>query len=309
MIASGSHVPDIDAQAFGLPAGTALRYERPAEPLRRLLPSYAVLDSDRRIFTGPDSWALPGWTQLWILLTDGPITVRLRNRHYGALGKAVAYGSTSRAMPVTSAGGVTVVIDVSPLGWLRWFAGPADLYRDRITPLETLWSEDWIEALMAGLHASDRGPGVKAVLDQFFLARLPPPRFDEVQVARAMALLADSDFAESREIAAALGLSTQALLRLTRRSFGHPPKLLMRRARFLRVLAAMLMAETTPASSDVPPGYHDVPHFLRDGEQFLGLTPRRFLAMPMPYLRAVLRARTMAIGAPLPLLDPRPMPG
>lgn len=75
----------------------------------------------------------------------------------------------------------------------------------------------------------------------------------------------------------------------------------MRRTRFLRALTAMLIA--AEHGDTVPIGYYDASHFLRDADQFLGVTPLRFLAMPMPYLRAVLRAREAVIGAALPVLD------
>ena len=66
MIPSGSLTPGIDPDAFALPAGTALRYERPAAELEALIPSYAVLDSDPRIWKGPDRWVLPGCAQIWV---------------------------------------------------------------------------------------------------------------------------------------------------------------------------------------------------------------------------------------------------
>jgi len=104
------------------------------------------------------------------------------------------------------------------------------------------------------------------------------------------------------DVETSLGLSSGALLRLGNRYFGYPVKVLARRARFLRALTAMLLADEEPDHRIAPPGYHDVPHFLRDAKTFLGITPRRFLALPMPYLCAVLRARVAVIGAPLPEL-------
>ena len=92
------------------------------------------------------------------------------------------------------------------------------------------------------------------------------------------------------------------LLRLTKRYFGFPPKVLMRRARFLRALTAMLLSPREEAAA-VPRGYHDASHFIRDGHHFLGTTPRRFAANEMPYLRAALRARALVTAAPTPSLD------
>ena len=303
MIPSGSLVPGIDPAAFGLPAGTALRYERPAEPLSALVASYAVLDSDRAIFTGPDSWVLPGWAQIWIVLTTGRITVRARKRKPSALGTAMLFGGTSCAMPTTSAGGVTVVIDLTPAGWARWFDQPADAFRDQIVPVDYFWSEDRAGDLTARLHASDRGESVKPLLDEFLLSTLPPPHRDDAAIAAIIEVLRGQRTPTAAEAAAAIGVSSGTLLRLTNLHFGYPIKFLARRTRFLRVLTRMMMADQAPNHGVTPPGYHSVSHFLRDAKEFLGLTPRRFLALPMPYLQSVLKARTMVIGAPLPLLD------
>ena len=50
--------------------------------------------------------------------------------------------------------------------------------------------------------------------------------------------------------------------------------------------------------------YFDVSHFLRDADEFLGTTPRRFMAMQAPYLRHLIRARTAVFGVPVQALHP-----
>ena len=67
------------------------------------------------------------------------------------------------------------------------------------------------------------------------------------------------------------------------------------RARFMRILKERMLAGET-GSLETPKGYHDASHFLRDANLFLGMTPRRFLAMDMPYLYAALRARRLVFG-------------
>ncbi|WP_375393138.1 helix-turn-helix domain-containing protein [uncultured Sphingomonas sp.] len=302
LIESGSLTPGIDPAAWRVPAGTALRYEVPDPVLRPLLPSYAVIEADPAIWTGPDDWLLPGWAQLWIVLTQGPVAVSMRRRSV-PLGAAMVFGGTSQAMPVVSHGGVTVVVDISPMGWARLFDTSAEAARDSITPLDQLGHASWAEDLSALLHASDRAGEVKGLLDAFFLSRLPPPHRDEAAIARLAAALNGDTTADGGALADGLGLTPRAVRQLALQHFGHGPKVLMRRTRFLRALTAMLMADEAPDFAIAPPGYHDVPHFLRDAKLFLGLTPRRFLAIGMPYQRAALRARTMVLGAPLPLLD------
>lgn len=297
MIESGSLTPGVDPTSWGLPAGTALRYEAPAPALRPLFPSYAVLDSNPAVWRGPDSWILPSWAQIWVVVTDAPVLVAVRRRGPAQLGQAMLFGSSSHAAPVASGGGVTVVIDLSPIGWARLFGPTADTMRDQVKQLAL----DWAEALIARLHASDRAVEVKPVLDTLLTGHLPPTNPDEPLVARAQAALLDGQsVGAAAEIA---GITPRLLLSLCNRYWGYGPKVLIRRTRFMRGLTAMLMDGGPPNFSTPPPGYHDVPHFLRDGNLFLGLTPRRFLSLPMPYLRAVLRARTAVLGSPVPMLD------
>ena len=307
MIPSGSLVPGIDPASFCLPAGTALRYERPVAALNGLVASYAVLDSDPAVFKGPHSWLLPGWARLWIVLTAGRITVRARRRQPDALGTAMLFGSTSCALPATTRGGISVVIDLTPAGWARWVDQPADGLRDQIAPLDRFWPAERTRELVARLYASDRSTGVKAVLDDLLSTTLPPPHRDEAALTAIVAALGQDDVPTAAEAAATIGVSSGALLRLTNRHFGYSIKLLARRTRFLRVLTEMMMADEPADHGATPTGYYSVPHFLRDAKEFLGLTPRRFLALPMPYLRAALRARSMVIGAPVPLLDRAPL--
>ena len=304
MIISGSLTPGIRVADFRLPPGTALRYEQPAKPLRGVLSSYAVFDSDAAVQSFPGNWVLPGWARLWIILASNPLDVIIGNRSYAALGSAMLFGVTSRAMPVSTYGGVSVVVDIGPQAWARLLAPSAELLRDRITPLNQLLPQDWCDDLIAYVARSDRGPEIKCVLDDFFLERLPPPHPDELLIACIAALLADEATHDLAGAAAQVGIAPRALLGLTKRYFGFPPKILSMRTRFLRALTAMLVDDD--GVGDVvahPAGYHDSSHFIRDANRFLGMTPRRFLAIPMPYTRASLRARILVIGAATSSLD------
>ena len=299
MIVSGTHTPGVSAADFGLPPHTALRYELPAQELLRFFPSYTVLDSDAALFTGSGSYVLPGWATIWIALNDGPIGVTIRNKHYGALGAASVRGVTSRAMPVTTRGGVTVVVTINPLGWARFFAASAETMRDRLVPLdEVLLPGGWGADLVALLGASDRGPAVKGLLDRFFLDHLPPPHADEPRIAEITALLADPSRHDLVEAAAGLGISAQAMLRLTKHHFGFPPKMLLMRTRFLRAIVGLILNGRLHGAALLPVGYYDASHFTRDATRFLGMTPRRFLGHDLAYLHAVLRARLLVTGAP-----------
>lgn len=303
MIESGTHTPGVSAADFGLPAHTALRYERPAPALDRYLTSYAVLDSEPGQWPGSVEWMLPGWAQIWIVMTAAPISVKIGRRDYDPLPAAVLYGVTSRAMPVMAQGGVTVCVDISPLGWARLFRLSAEKLRDQVTPLDAVMKPALVAELASALARSDLALDVKGILDAFFARHMAVPHPDEAMIAQIMALIADDEVADLTAAADLRGIDQRTVRRLSKRYFGFPPKTLMMRTRFIRTFLPLLAQGSAADHAAVPRGYHDRSHFLRDAGRFLGMTPRRFIAHPSPYRDAALRARRLVIGRPTPSVD------
>lgn len=307
MIESGSHRPGVFARDFGLPDHTALRYEQPAPALRELLPSYAVLDSEEGFAHTDESWMLPSWAMIWIILAEAPISVSVGNRHYSKLSTAILYGVTSRAMPVISNGGVTIAIDISPLGWARFFRESAETLRDRITPLEEVLPAELVEELVHRLYYSDRALEVKGILDDIFTRALPPEHRDEPLIADIMKIVTAKGTTDLRAAATQIGIQPLKLRRLSQRYFGFPPKILLMRARFLRVFLEMMISPDHAHEAVLTSVYFDRSHFLRDAKRFLGMTPRQFMDMNVEYLTAALRARRLVLGVPTPSLDVPPL--
>lgn len=297
MIESGTHTPGVSVESFGLPANTALRYEQPDPRLAGYLNDYHVLDSDEVAHANAVDWMLPSWPAIRILLAERPLAVTLRRRVYDPVPVASLYGTTSQAMEVVTNGGVTIGVGISALGWSRLFRRPADLYRDRLTPLDQVMPADIVHDLVESLRASDRGPAVKAILDAFFLQHMGPPNPDEMAIRQLMALIVDDETNDLSTAAERVGISGDQLRRLSTRYFGFPPKTLLIRTRFLRSFLRMLGSPDGPDYGLIAKSYHDVSHFLRDADRFLGMTPRRFMAMKTPYLDAALRARAAVLGA------------
>lgn len=304
MIESGTHTPGISGADFGLPPHTALRYEQPAMALRRHLSSYFVRDTEPVDPPMTSEWMLPSWAQIWIMITRDPVMLAVRNRRYDAMPVAVLFGVTSRAMHATAASGVSIGIDISPLGWARLFRQSAEMLRDRVTPLDQLIPPALVGELVASLSASDRGRGVKGVLDDFFTRHLSRPHRNELAITQIMSLITDPGLVDRD--AAGIGIPPHTVRRLSKRYFGFPPKTLMMRTRFLRAFVPMLLTRERNDHRAVPLSYHDRSHFQRDARRFLGMTTRRFAAVATPYLDAALRARRLVLGAETPVLDDPP---
>ncbi len=170
-------------------------------------------------------------------------------------------------------------------------------------PLRSFWSNDRTRDLINRLHRLDRAAAVKPILDDFFAVDLPSANHEEPTLEHICSLLAKPPALTIPETAASIKMTQPSFMRLSYRHLGFPFQVVIRQARFLKALTAMVMADERPDFGAVSPGYHDTSHLLRDAKDFLGMTPRRFLMQPMAYLRATLRARKITIGTPLPVLD------
>jgi hypothetical protein len=297
VIESGSHVPGVDPAAFGLPPHTALRIELPSPALGPFFADYHVLDSEGPHAAGAETWMLPAWPAIRIILTDRPISLRLGRRSYDPLPVASLYGTTSRAMRMTTHGGVTVGIGVKPLGWARFLAAKADLFRDQVVPLSRVMEPALVDELVETLRASDQGPGVKPLLDAFFERLCGPPCPDEPLIRQLSALIADDETHDLATACERIGVPANVLRRLSARYFGFPPKTLLIRTRFIRSLLRMMAEGDELDYRLIAPTYFDASHFLRDADRFLGMTPKRFARIDNHYLKAILRARMVVARA------------
>jgi AraC-like DNA-binding protein len=301
MVHRENTAPVVTNVGLDLAAGIAVRYECPAHDLRSLLPSYAVHNFDPKSPQASIGWMLPGWAQLRIVLPSRQITVR--SRKLVPLDAATLYGNRRCVMPQRREAGSTIIVDFSPAGFARWFNRPAEQLCDRMIPLRSFWSTDRTRDLINRLHGLDRAAAVKPILDDFFAMDLPSAHHDEPALEHICSLLAKPPALTIPETAASLKMTQPSLMRLSYRHFGFPFQVVIRQARFFRALTEMILADEKPDFGAVPQGYHDIPHYLRDAKDFLGMTPRRFLLQPTTYLRSVLRARKIKIGAPLPVFD------
>ncbi|PCG15522.1 MULTISPECIES: AraC family transcriptional regulator [Sphingomonas] len=304
MIESGSLTPGVRVERFGLPDHTAARFEMPAPALRGLVGSYHVFDSEKEWRDGVKPWLLPSWPAIRFILAPDTIALTIGSRRYDPMPVAALYGNASRAMQMTTHGGVTIGVDLTPLGWSRLFDARADDHRDRVVPLDTLLPAGWVACALDRLRASDRSTQVKAILDDLLLAIVRPPGRDDDQIVALHRLIADEDTRDLTSAAASLGMSPAALRRLSTRYFGFPPKTLLIRTRFVRSLVRMMLAGGGANYAAMAPTYFDASHFLRDADRFLGMTPRRFLQQDHRYLIACLnglaevrRADTVQRGA------------
>ncbi len=210
-------------------------------------------------------------------------------------------GPTSRAMRFRMGSGHSWGIGLLPMGWARLFAAPASDYADRFVDGA---ADPLFAAFVPLARALAAGSGdfaeelalIETHLEQVFAAALPPCPAQEEAIATFNAALLDPEVVTVADIAARMGVTTRSVERLSARVFGFPPKLLLRRQRFLRSLARFMLDPSLTWLGALDSHYHDQPHFVRDFRRFMGMSPSAYARADKPLLAAAAQARKAVAG-------------
>ncbi|MEO9468028.1 AraC family transcriptional regulator [Parasphingorhabdus sp.] len=248
----------------------------------------------------------PEWANLRILEKETPIG-GIGDTKPGPLPRFIATGPTSRSSWFESAKMRSWGIGLLPLGWVKFIGASAEDYADRNIDGE----QDPGFRSFKGLRKfvfdpSASAPAAEAErINQFLLKLLKQAPADNDQVQQAHSILVDPDLGTVQEMAERLGIIGRSLDRLSRKAFGFPPKLLLRRQRFLRSLADNMLNPEQNWISTIDPQYYDQAHFGRDFQRFMGMSASEYKALPHPFMNAAVHGRMAAAGAGMQALhDP-----
>ena len=187
-------------------------------------------------------------------------------------------------------------IGLMPLGWAKFFDADAGDYADSFADGR---EDDAFAALrpLADALLHPRSFPEEVALIETHLSRLldrEAPRAEEVNAINAA--LVDAEISSASELADSVGMTLRSLERLSRRAFGFPPKLLLRRQRFLRSLAQFMLDPSLKWLSTMDFQYHDQAHFVRDFKRFMGMSPSAYAKLEKPLLIAAAQARMAIAG-------------
>lgn len=93
------------------------------------------------------------------------------------------------------------------------------------------------------------------------------------------------------QVADRLGITTRQLERRCLEGFGHTPKMVLRRSRFLDMATVMRGFGTVSDEALAELRYFDQSHRIREFRRFIGMTPAEFERTPTPLLTAGLKLR------------------
>lgn len=280
-----------------------VRFHPPPEPLRRYFTTFYLMD-----VAVPDGGTVtdslhPEWGNLRFHRGDTPVAETLDGRTLSGTTFAVT-GPSSRAVRFTIGSTRMWGIGLLPLGWAKFVRTSADSLADGL--FDGHASPDFAAFRPLAETVYGDQPDEQAELARiaaYFQDRLDEPVPDEERILTIHAALVDPETRTAADFAVRAGLSQRTLERVCARAFGFPPKLLLRRQRFLRSLAQFALDPSLKWIGAMDGQYHDQAQFVRDFRQFMGLTPRHYAASPKPILGAVMRARAAFAGKAVQALD------
>lgn len=212
---------------------------------------------------------------------------------------AWATGTSSQAKWGGGRQGKAFLIGCYSLAWPALLKARSDKFANRLVPLHEILGDD-AATLVNSVKAAPDFASRKAAADAFFLARRDHDA-NKVQAALIRSIgtaLADPDCGSVEEMARRVGISQSRLTRLAKSSFGFAPKLLIRRARFRRMLHRMDARTYADWRDYIDDQYVDQSHLIRDFRFFMGMSPRQYMALERPFVAAAFEEfrRMMASG-------------
>ncbi|KTE11456.1 hypothetical protein ATE71_11795 [Sphingopyxis sp. H115] len=209
----------------------------------------------------------------------------------------IATGPTSKACYFSAGNMRAWGIGVLPMGWAKFIPLPAEALADRFTDGKTHPAFVRLAPLADALRPMNDVEAAAGLIDDYFsrlLADAPP---DDPAILAAHVALVDDELASVAGFAEKLSMSERSVERLSHRAFGFPPKLLLRRQRFLRSLGRFMLDPSMAWIDTMDHHYYDQAQFTRDFQRFMGMSPRDYAARPKPILGSAAFARAAAAGA------------
>ena len=183
-------------------------------------------------------------------------------------------------------------IVIRPSGWRALFDRPANEFADQNLPCSDVWGPE-ADRLREAVSQLSNEQDIFRKFEHEIQRRLE--RIGKSQVSAAIsefeAIVRKDCTRQVQMVAGQLGISSRQFERLSLRCFGHAPKLVLRRGRFLDMATAMCGFGDPSEEQLAELRFFDQSHRNREFRRFLGMTPQQFVQAPLPLFKASLKAR------------------
>jgi AraC-like DNA-binding protein len=210
----------------------------------------------------------------------------------------VVSGPTSRSIKFGLKRSRIWGLGLQPAGWAKYVSAPASELADRIVNANEMDCFANFTPILKRVYGTDSPPEDTAEwINRFLMAQNHQKAPNEDAILACQEALRDPEIADVAMLTEHLGIGRRTLERLCSRYFGFPPKLLLRRQRFLRSLARFMLETRNNWSQALDVQYFDHAHFVRDFRSFMGMTPTEYAASPHPVLDKIMAQRMADQGA------------
>ena len=280
-----------------------VRFYPPPADLRRYFTTFYVAEWTVADGGQIADHLLPEWANLRFHTGVLPETQTLSGDRMGPTAFPVT-GPTTQAIRFTVGSSRMWGMGLLPLGWAKFVRANAAVYAN--LAVDGFSDPAFASFVPLARTLFGKEPDEAAELERIcghFLARIGQPVEEERRIVAIHTALIDPDVSAVADLVAKLDASQRTIERTCHRAFGFSPKLLLRRQRFMRSLAAFVIDPTLKWIDTIDGQYHDQAQFVRDFRQFMGMTPSRYAAMDTPILSAVMRERARIAGAAVQTFD------
>jgi AraC-like DNA-binding protein len=273
-----------------------VRYYRLSEPLQPYFTALYGFEIECSPGHVIEDYLHPEWTQM--RFTTAPPLGCVGPGELKEQWSFVASGPTSRSIHFGITTGKIWGLGLQPAGWAKFAQGSARTIADTtvdgsIHPSFTLFApiQQMVEEGDSDLDS------MAARINDFLMAQADRPLKNEGLIFACQEALRDPEIANVSQLGERLGLGARSLERFCSQHFGFPPKLLLRRQRFLRSLAEFMLNSRRSWSAALDAQYYDQAQFVRDFHAFMGMTPSEYAEMPHPILDRIIAQRMADQGA------------
>ena len=194
-------------------------------------------------------------------------------------------------------------VGLFPLGWAKFANAHASVMANALVDGETSPAFSKLAPVARAIFADepDDEAEYQRLLELFGSLNHDHP--DEYRIRAVHAALVDESVGSVAEFASHAAVSPRTLERLCQRYFGFPPKLLLRRQRFMRSLAEFMLGPARNWTDALDDQYHDQAQFTREFRSFMVMSPSEYAKLEHPILRAFMQERARIWGSPAQTLD------
>jgi AraC-like DNA-binding protein len=281
---------------------TSAQFVAPHPDLRRYVTTYYIAEVNSPDGHMVEDLLHPEWGSVRYIC-NGAVQGSVHPEPLKPVPPVTLVGHSSRATRIGCVSMRIASFGLLPLGWHHLVGLPASRFADQSVDADMLKTRINFAALFPAISAAQTLKEVATVFDTMLLPSLmhmpEAAKSDDNLIHGLHTALLDSNFSSVTEIAERLNVTGIQLERLSKRVFGFPPKLLIRRQRFLRTLALLMRQPKAKWGEILDPQYYDQAHFNRDFQRFFGMAPKQYLALAKPIVSVAAMARMKALGDPL----------